>query len=134
MVTADNPLEQRVLDFFATLSASDLEKLRFMLHEEATWTPMVKSVPGSGQHVGRKGIIDEFLMPVRGMFIPGDPKVIVDTLTSKGNRVIAETRGVGELSNGNHYDNQYVWVFEFKDDLVFAIREYMDSGYVLSVV
>jgi ketosteroid isomerase-like protein len=66
--------------------------------------------------------------------VPGDPKVEIDTLTSKGNRVIAETRGIGKLSNGNDYDNQYVWVFEFKDDAVFAIREYMDSHYIMSVV
>lgn len=126
--------EALVREFFAILSSGDLEKIRATLHPDASWTPMVKNVPGAGVHTPRDVIVDEFLAPVRGMFEEGDPKVTVNNIFCKGNVVCAETRALGKLSNGNIYDNLYCWVVEIKDDLIYAIREYMDSQYVNSVV
>lgn len=126
--------ENLVRNFFAVLSTGDLEKIRATLHPDASWTPMVKNVPGAGVHNPRDVIVDEFLAPVRGMFEKGDPKVTVNNIFSKGDTVCAETRAAGKLSNGNTYDNLYCWVIEVKDDLIYAIREYMDSAYINSVV
>ena len=133
MVHADNDNERLVLHFFETLSAGDLEGVRGLLHEEVTWKPQIRDVPGAGIHRGKKGIVDDFLRPIRGMFKPGDPKVIVDTLASKGNLVIAEARGVGQTADGRAYDNLYAWAFDLKEGKVFAIREYMDSHYVINL-
>ena len=130
MVTASNPNERTVLEFFAALGSGDLEKVRTFLHPEATWTPQVKGVPGAGVHKGHKGIIEEFLAPVRGLFAPGDPKVIVDTIASNGALVLTETRGLGRLADGRAYSNLYCWAFEVVDGKITAIREYMDSHYV----
>ena len=96
----NNENERLTLEFFATLGSGDLEGVRALLHEDATWTPMVKDIPGAGKHIGRKGIVDDFLMPIRGMFRPGDPKVLVDTIASNGSLVITETRGKGALADG----------------------------------
>lgn len=126
--------EQIVHDFFATLSTGDLEKIRASLHPDASWTPMVKNVPGAGEYKSRDVIVDEFLAPVRGIFEDGDPKSFVNTIFAKGNLVCAETNGRGKLRNGNEYNNLYCWVIEVRDDKVCAIREYMDSHYVMSVV
>jgi hypothetical protein len=133
MVQADNDNERLVLHFFEVLSAGNLEAVRSVLHEEVTWKPQIRDVPGAGIHRGKKGIVDDFLRPIRGMFKPGDPKVIVDTLASKGNLVIAEARGVGSTADGRAYDNLYAWAFDLKDGKVFAIREYMDSHYVINL-
>jgi len=133
MVTADNDNERLVLRFFEVLSAGDLEAVRNLLHEEAVWIPQIRDVPGAGVHRGRKGIVDDFLRPVRGLFRPGDPKVIVDTIASKGNLVIVESRGTGKTADGRSYDNLYAWAFELKDGRVHVIREYMDSHYVISL-
>jgi ketosteroid isomerase-like protein len=133
MVHADNDNERLVLHFFEVLSAGDLEAVRALLHEEVTWKPQIRDVPGAGIHRGKKGIVDDFLRPIRGMFKPGDPKVIVDTLASKGTLVIAEARGVGSTADGRAYDNLYAWAFDLKDGKVFAIREYMDSHYVINL-
>lgn len=134
MVKADNDSEAFVVEFLRVLSTGNLEKLRPMVHEEATWEPMGKSIPGAGLHVGRKGIIDDFLGPVRGLFHPGEPKVEILNMISKGNQVAAETRGVGTLNNGKKYDNRYVWIFELKDGQLYRLREYMDTAYILTVV
>jgi len=79
-------------------------------------------------------IVDQFLAPVRGIFEDGDPKTTIDNLFAKGNQVCVESRGQGKLRNGNVYNNQYCWVIEVKDGLVWKIREYMDSHYVMKVV
>ena len=126
--------EALVRKFFEVLSSGHLENIRATLHPDASWTPMVKDVPGAGVHEPRDVIVDEFLAPVRGIFEDGDPKTTVNNIFCKGNQVCVESRGQGKLRNGNYYDNQYCWVIEVKDDLIYKIREYMDSHYVLSVV
>ena len=125
---------QRVKTFFETLSTGDLEKVRPLLHVDASWLPMVTGIPGEGIKKGRDFIIDEFLEPVRGMFEPGDPKVHIDNIISQGDTVVCETRGTGKLKNGKDYNNVYCWVIELKDGKIFAIREYMDSYHVSTLV
>jgi len=116
------------------LNTGDLEKIRPFFHPDATWTPMAKSdIPGTGVHRGRKGIVDEFLAPVRGLFVEGDPKNSIESLFGKGALVAVETHGTGRFRNGRDYDNRYAWIVEIRDDMIFAIREYMDTAYIASI-
>lgn len=133
MATAEQN-EAIVRNFFTVLSTGHLENIRKTLHPEASWTPMVKNVPGAGVHKPRDVIVDEFLAPVRGLFEDGDPKVKVNNIFCKGNLVCAETRALGKMKNGNTYDNLYCWVIEVRDGLIYALREYMDSAYIQSIV
>ena len=130
MVRADNENERITLEFFETLSTGDLERLRPLLHTDVTWIPQVRDIPGAGTYHGHKGVIDEFLAPVRGLFAPGDPKTTVKSIVSKGPLVMVESVGLGKLADGRTYDNRYAWAIEVRDGKVFAIREYMDSHYV----
>jgi uncharacterized protein len=127
---ADN--EKLVREFLATLSTGDLEAVRPMLHADASWEATGKSIPGAGITRGRDAIIDDLLGPVRGLFAPGDPKVIVKQLIAQGDFVAAETEGAGTLASGKPYRNRYAWVIEIKDGKVYALREYMDTHYVLT--
>ena len=133
MVRADNENERLALEFFTVLSTGELERVRPLLHDEVTWIPQVKDIPGAGVHRGKKGVIDDFLAPVRGMFAPGDPKTTVETIMSKGPLVMVESRGLGKLADGRTYDNHYAWAVEIRDGKVFAIREYMDSHYIATL-
>jgi uncharacterized protein len=133
MIQADTANERLVVDFFAKLSTGDLEKVRDLFHEEATWEAMVKDIPGVGVHRGRKGIVDDFLKPIRGMFAPGDPKVALTSIASKGALVIAESRGFGHVADGRPYDNLYCWAIEIKDGKIHRLREYMDSLYISKI-
>lgn len=133
MVRADNENERLVLEFFTQLSTGDLERLRPLLHEQVSWIPQVKDIPGAGEYHGHKGVIDDFLAPVRGMFAPGDPKTTVHTIVSKGPLVMVESIGLGKLADGRAYENRYAWAVEIRDGKVFAIREYMDSQYVATL-
>jgi uncharacterized protein len=126
--------EKLVYEFFATLSSGDLEALRALLHKDGSWEVMSTAVPGAGLTSGGDAVIDKFLAPVRGMFAPGDPKVAVKRTFAAGDLVCAETEGIGELRNGNHYHNRYAWVIEIKDGQVCHLREYMDTAYIMSVI
>ena len=117
--------------FFETLSTGELGAVRPLLHRDASWEATGKSIPGAGITTGRDTIIDEFLAPVRGLFEPGDPKIVILRIFSKGEWVAAETEGVGTLANGREYHNRYAWIIEIKDDKIYALREYMDTGYIL---
>lgn len=109
MLAARNANEKAVLDFFETLSAGDLDALARQLHEDMSWEPMVRDIPGAGLHQGRDKVINEFLAPVRGAFRPGEPKVHVDAMVSDGDRVMVETRATGARADGKPYDNRYAW-------------------------
>jgi ketosteroid isomerase-like protein len=134
MSKAQKRNEQFVRKFFKTLSTGNLEKLRPMFHEKAKWQVMATGIPGAGEKTGRNAIIDEFLGPIRGMFIEGDPKVKIRSLISDGPMVLAEAHGTGSLRNGKQYDNQYAFVLELKDGKIFALREYMDSYHVSTLM
>ena len=134
MAEAESPSEGVVRRFFEALNTGELDRIRPLVHPEATWTPMGKTIPGAGVHTGRKGIVDEFLGPIRGLFVDGDPKNEILTLFSKGEMVLAETHGTGLFRNGKTYDNRYCWVVEVRDGMILTIREYMDTAYILTVV
>jgi uncharacterized protein len=129
MVTASNEYERLYLEFFATLSGGDLEKIRATFHEDAVWQVQVKGILGEGAHRGRKAIVDDFLAPVRGLFKPGDPKVTVTAIASNGPLVIGESVSRGMFVDGRSYENLYVFAIEFRDGKVHVLREYMDSLY-----
>jgi uncharacterized protein len=133
-VEAKTESEQLVLRFLATLSAGDLEGVRRMLHAEATWKPQMRSVPGAGIHRGPGGIVDEFLTPIRKLFRPGDPKIVVDTIASRGSLVMVESHSGGCLADGRPYENLYAWAVEVRDGKIHALREYFDSHYVMQLM
>ena len=134
MSEGENRNEQLVKSFFETLSTGDLERVRPLLHEQATWTTMGTGIPGAEGAKGRDVIIDKFLAPLRGLFEPGDPKVKLNTILSKGPLVACETHGTGRLRNGKQYNNRYAWMIEIKDDKIFALREYMDTYHISTLV
>ncbi len=124
--------ERLVRVFLETLSSGDLEKLRPQIHADGSWDATGTSIPGAGITQGRDKIIDELLAPVRGLFVPGDPKITILRIFAKNEWVAAETEAHGQLANGKRYDNRYAWIFEIREGKVYAVREYMDTGYILT--
>jgi ketosteroid isomerase-like protein len=126
--------EQIATTFFKTLSAGDYDNLRRMFTDDAVWTVMPVSIPGAGPHNGPKGIVDEFLMVIREMFVDGDPKLHVTNVFSRDGWVAVETHTQGTFKGGKKYDNRYCWILEISGGKVKTVREYMDGGYVSSLM
>ncbi len=134
MPEAEERNKELVRSFFETLSAGDLEQLRQLFHEDATWTVVARDIPGAGAHEGRDEIIDGFLGPIRGMFEPGDPKVQIENLVAEGPWVVVEAKGRGRFADGKAYDNSYVFVLGLEGGRVRTLREYMDTHHVSTLM
>lgn len=48
--------------------------------------------------------------------------------------VAAETRGAGRLKSWTPYNNRYSWMIEVDGGKIKALREYMDSHYVSTIM
>lgn len=120
--------ETAVRAFFEQLNTGDMENIRPLV-KRATWRPMVKGMTSAESYSG-DAIVDDFLVPVRGIFRHGDPKVSIDLLVADDNAVAVETAGLGKLADGRDYDNRYAWFFQLKDGQITEIHEYFDSHYV----
>jgi hypothetical protein len=119
--------------FFAALGTGDLAAVGEFFTDDSVWqvNDVARGLPAQR---GRKGIIDDFLQPIReGLFEPGDPKVSIRRLLAEDDWVVAETTATGMLLNGNRYANEYVFVIQVAGDTVRFLREYMDSDYAHSV-
>jgi uncharacterized protein len=119
--------------FFATLGTGDFAAIGEFFDDDSVWqvNDVARGLPAQR---GRTGIIDDFLQPIReGLFEPGDPKIEIRSMIAEGSRVAAETTARGTLRNGNHYENEYVFIIEVSGDTVRHLREYMDSDYAHSV-
>ena len=119
--------------FFETLGSGNFAAIGEFFTDDSVWqvNDVARGLPAQR---GRKGIIDDFLQPIReGLFEPGDPKVEIRRLIGEGDWVVAETTGYGTLLNGNNYVNEYVFVIQVDGDTVRFLREYMDSDYAHSV-
>src|ERR1700691_152785 len=126
--------EALVERFFANLSAGDYAALRSMFTEESVWFVVPRFIPGAGAHTGPKGIVDDFLMPIRSLFVEGDPTLAITNSFGKGRFVAVETHTRGTLKNGKSYDQHYCWIIEIRGGTLQTVREYMDGGYVASLM
>jgi len=119
--------------FFATLATGDFAAIGEFFDDDSVWqvNDVARGLPAQR---GRTAIIVDFLQPIReGLFEPGDPKVEIRSMISEGPRVAVETTARGTLRNGNHYENEYVFIIEVDGDKVRFLREYMDSDYAHSI-
>lgn len=128
---AETGNERLVIEFFNT--SGNWDRVRAILHEDATWNHQVRTVSGDipawAVHRGHGGIIDDFLKPGSAKLFLDGPKVRLDTLVSKGPLVLAEAHSEGFLADGRPYENLYAWAFEMRDGKIFVIREYYDTHY-----
>ena len=79
--------------FFATLGTGDFAAVGEFFDDDSVWqvNDVARGLPAQR---GRKGIIDDFLQPIReGLFEPGDPKIEIRSMIARGPRVAAETTG-----------------------------------------
>ena len=119
--------------FFETLSTGDLERVRPLFHEDATW----RSWPAAfRRRDARRARRDRRRVPGAGTrdVRSGDPKVVIDNLIAEGSLVAVEARGQGRFADGREYNNRYAFVLELEGGLIRSLREYLDSFYISTLV
>jgi ketosteroid isomerase-like protein len=118
------------LAMFSCMAEQDYERMwSEFLTDDSTWTLIMQ---GSEPLRGR-GIAD-FFAGGDAVFEGGAPTVTLTGSTAEGDRVAIEGVGKGRLRNGREYDNRYHFLVEVRDGRVAAVREYMDSQHVATVM
>lgn len=119
---------QLAQEWIDNLLLNNLDAVENSMHEEFTFVYMGITENENGVY-GKGGISygkNEFLLdywPVVGELLPNG--IILKTLD-----IIADSEGVALIQEGDaegingEYDNKYVWIFKFKDNLIYKVREY----------
>jgi uncharacterized protein len=134
-VSATTDTKELVSEFLAAMGRSEWDRLRDeFLAEDASWTMMAPSMPGGPVLDSREAII-AFFSAGGEVFAEGDgPVVTVKRIVADGDAAAVEAVGEGPLRNGKQYSNVYHFAFDTKDGKILAVREYMDSFHVATVL
>ena len=98
------------------------EKAKSLLHDDFTfaWMGIIEE---GGKIWNKENLFDEYFANIIPAILPNG--IILKTVDSSSdeNGVAIIQIGDAEGKNGE-YDNNYVWIFKFKDGLIHSLREY----------
>ena len=101
---------------------SNPEKAKSLLHDDFTFTWMGVIEQG-GKIWNKENLFDEYFSNIIPAILPnGIILKTVDSISDENGVAIIQV-GDAEGKNGE-YDNNYVWIFKFKDGLIHSLREY----------
>ena len=123
--------QQRVEDYLEAICAGDHERAFAAFAEDASWkTP--PSMPWPSLFEGRQAIFDGYFAVDKGLFTTGMSSYNLETtnILSAGGHVVVEMVHRSEGLNGKRYETEHCLVFEVRDGLIQAVREYIDSHYL----
>ena len=98
------------------------EKAKSLLHDDFSfaWTGIIEQ---GGKLWDKENLFDEYFATIIPEILPnGIVLTTVDSISDENGVAIVQV-GDAEGKNGE-YDNNYVWVFKFKDGLIHSLREY----------
>ena len=120
--------------FFETMGRGDFDRLRSeFLTDESSWTMMAPSMPG-GPVMESGDAIVAFFSAGGEVFVDGGPEITITRILVDGDHAAVEAEGQGKLHNGRQYSNVNHFAIDTKDDRIVAVREYMDSHHVATVM
>ena len=98
------------------------EKAKSLLHNDFTfaWMGIIEE---GGKIWNKENLFDEYFANIIPAILPnGIILKTVDSISDENGVAIIQI-GDAEGKNGE-YDNNYVWIFKFKDGLIHSLREY----------
>lgn len=122
-----------VRSFIKELETGDRDRLAELLTDDATWW-LSGRLPVSGDYRGRDAVLDDFLSQGLGLYRPGTLTLEIVSMIGEGDTVAVEWVADGVSAKGERYLNHYHVAFDTRGDQVCAVREYVDSLYVLDVL
>lgn len=122
-----------VQDAWKAFASHDADRIAAVFTEDAEWlappeNATAVALEGPSHLVGRKALA-RFLAEDFPRFFVRDVTVTFHGFYADGDRVIVEETMTATLANGNHYANDYCFVFELQDGLIHRVREYMDTAH-----
>ena len=119
-----------IQSFFEAMSEGDTDAIVNAYHPEGRVETM-----GNTLISGSRGLdeIKSFAPAVLESF-PNKLKFTIKNITTEDNRVAVEAESTGEHVSGQHYNNQYHFLFELKDEKIYRLKEYMDTELVTDIL
>jgi ketosteroid isomerase-like protein len=93
--------------------------------EDASWT-LFGTTGWSKTYRGKASILSDLIGPL--LRVLATPlRTRAHRIIAEGDMVVVEARGQNVTRDGKPYENDYCYVFEFRDGDVIALREYADT-------
>ncbi|TCO59905.1 nuclear transport factor 2 family protein [Actinocrispum wychmicini] len=117
---------------FQAFAGNDPDRIVAVLTEDAEWL----SPPGNATAVALETTNHMVGAQAIARFFAEDfPRLFARDVTisfhgshTDGERVTVEATMTATLANGNHYSNDYCFVFELRNGLIHRVREYVDTA------
>lgn len=120
--------KQHVQTIMDALVRADRQPLFDAMADEVTWRWMGTS-QWSKSFEGKQAVLGELFGGVDES-LSDSYSVQVHKVLADGDHVVVEHTGSNATPDGRQYNNNYCWIFAFKDGLITEIREYMDTQLV----
>ena len=119
-----------VTAFISAMSEGNTEAIINAYHPEGRVETM-----GNTLISGSRGLdeIKSFAPAVLEAF-PAKLSFNIKHITAEANRVAVEAESNGIHVSGKHYNNQYHFLFEIKDEKIYRLKEYMDTELVTDIL
>jgi len=122
-----NP-KQRVEEIMRSMSEGRVRPLFDAMADDVTWRWM-GTTQWSRTFTGKQAVIDTLFGGQSDELSPAS-SVEMRGIHGDGDIVVVEHSGRNQLADGRRYDNNYCWVFEFREGEIKHVREYMDTRLV----
>jgi uncharacterized protein (TIGR02246 family) len=120
--------------YVEAVQAGDMEGVRELFAEDATWTLHAGALPTSGTWTGRDTIIEGFLAEAMSHYAPGSVSLEITGMVAERDRVVLQWTSRARTREGRPYENGCIGVFTIRDGRIQDVREYMDTLYASEVV
>jgi uncharacterized protein len=124
-----NDARSVVEQYVAAVGAGDIEAVRGLFADDATWTLAAGDLPIAGEWQGRDVIVYEFLTTAMSYYEPGSTSFEITGTIAEGDRVVLQWTSRARTRTGLSYENECIGVFTVVDGRIESVREYMDTLY-----
>lgn len=128
-MTIDSEPKIVVMDFFATFSTGDVDKIMSKLTDDASWWVSGNIAGMSGTN--NKQQLGDILRAVGPMYRNGALRITPSSMIAEGNLLAVEAESFAELTSGRVYNNHYHFLIEVAGDKVCRVKEYSDTHHML---
>lgn len=118
--------KQTIARIYAALENGDLSVYGENLHDDYVWRAAGHS-SWSKRFEGRETVQRDLMRPLFALFATRYTARVI-SLIGEGDTVVAEVQGDVVTKSGERYDNQYCFIFRFRDGKIAEIIEYADTA------
>jgi uncharacterized protein len=120
--------EQQMRAIMESMTNGDLRPFFDAMSDDVTWqwmgvTSWSKTFSGKKEVVG--GLFGGVARDLTHPF-----SVQLRSIVADGDDVVVEHTGRNTTRDGRQYNNNYCWIFHFRDGFILEVREYMDTQLV----